>query len=181
MAKRNVEIVILCEDTQQDVFVRQWLESRGLNKRKFRIFKNPGGGSAEQFVRSRYADEVAELRRLGTHRPVGRSLITMIDADTFTVQERHDVLDESLGQAEQERRGGGEKIAILVPKRNIETWIHFLAGEDVNENDGYRKLDKASDCKADVVRFVAARPDSLLKTSAPESLQFALIEMERIF
>ena len=181
MASRNVSVVIVCEDTQQEVFIRYWLESKGLNPRKFRVVKHSlGQGSGEQFVRSRYPIEVEELRRVGTHRPVGLSLVIIIDADVATVQARHEALDTALVQAGQTVRDNAEKIAILVPKRNIETWIHYVQGAEVNEIDVYRKLNKPSDCKADVSRFAIAPGDRPFKTTAPDSLKLALVEIERI-
>ena len=180
MPSRNVSVVILCEDTQQEVFVRAWLESKGLEKRKFRVIKSIGGGSGEQFVRNRYPIEVKEVRRVATHRPVGVSLATMIDADTYTVQERYDMLNDALVQARQIPRSDDEKIAILIPKRNIETWIHYLQGEYVSESEIYRKLEKPSDCKPIAAQFIESPLDSPIRTNAPESLQIALIEMGRI-
>ncbi len=181
MASRSASVIIVCEDTQQEVFIRYWLENKGLNPRKLRVVKHSlGQGSGEQFVRDRYPIEVGEMRRVGTHRPIGLSLAIMIDADTATVQDRHEALNATLVQAGQPLRESTEKIAILVPKRNIETWIHYLQGTDVNETDSYRKLNKPSDCKEDVIHFVATRDDSILKTSAPDSLKLALVEMIRI-
>ena len=55
MPARNVEVVIVCEDTQHESFVRRFLKKRGYANRKFRVHKNPSGrGSAEQWVRSEY-------------------------------------------------------------------------------------------------------------------------------
>lgn len=181
MPSRNVSVIILCEDTQQDVFVRQWLESKGLNSRKFRVLKNPlGRGSGEQFVRSRYPIEVEELRRVGTYSPVGLSLIVMIDADLFTVQQRHDELDRKLEEALLNPRGNDERIAILVPKRNVETWIHYMSGPTVNETDIYPKLGKPNDCKVYVKGFIERplTPEQL--NVAPTSLHLAVDEMSRV-
>ena len=33
-----------------------------------------------------------------------------------------------------------ERIGIFIPRRNIETWIHYLQGESVNEIDEYAKF-----------------------------------------
>jgi hypothetical protein len=35
-----------------------------------------------------------------------------------------------------------EKIAIFVPARNIETWIHYLNGNDCNEKESYNSMIK---------------------------------------
>jgi hypothetical protein len=174
-------VIVLCEDRQQEVFIRPWLLSRGIRARDITVREIPAGrGSGEVHVRDRYPSEIKALRQVNSYSEVGRVLVTVIDADTFSVQQRHNILDRSLTQAGLERRSAEEKIAVLVPKRNIETWIHHLRGEIVNETDIYRRLDKPSECKADVARFVAEPSNSPLKENAPPSLQLALAEMERI-
>src|SRR5688500_16618310 len=93
----------------------------------------PGQGSGEQYVLRQYPVEVRAVRRTNQFRPVGVSLVTVIDADTYTVLQRHEELDRRLDASNQERRHADEKLAILVPKRNIETWIHHLRGVLVDE------------------------------------------------
>lgn len=61
---RTVQIVLLCEDKQQQAFMRRFLERSGKDCRLFRTETAPRGeGSAVQFVRKRFAKEVAEHRR----------------------------------------------------------------------------------------------------------------------
>lgn len=50
---RRVGIVLLCEDSQHEAFVRRFLKRRRLDTRGLRVRKCPGG-SAEQFVRKEY-------------------------------------------------------------------------------------------------------------------------------
>lgn len=81
-------------------------------------------------------------------------LIATIDADTEPVQRRYRQLNEELDSADLEQRGDDEKICILVPKRNIETWIYALFGRDVNETDAYPKLDNEGNCQPAVEQLV---------------------------
>ncbi|MEQ9355381.1 hypothetical protein [Coleofasciculus chthonoplastes] len=63
MSQRRVQIVILCEDRQQEVFARHFLKKRGFNG----IFRAkicpPGRQSGEQYVRTQYPVEVKTYRQ----------------------------------------------------------------------------------------------------------------------
>jgi hypothetical protein len=65
------------------------------------------------------------------------ALIVVIDADTHTVQDRLNQLDEALTGSGKQTVGDTEQIARLVPKRNVETWILCLNEQPVNEDDDY--------------------------------------------
>jgi len=73
-----------------------------------------------------------------------------------------------------------ERIAIFIPKRNVETWIHFLMGEDVNETDEYKKFSAESECASAVARL-AAKSEYWLTADVPPSLRAACNELLRIF
>ena len=182
MPKRSVDVVILCEDTQQEVFVRCWLEKKGFNPRKFRIRKSPGSkGSAEQFVRTQYPAEVQAQRQKASYSPIGSSLVVAVDADILTVDIRKQALDRQLEIATQSKRQIDEKIALLIPKRNIETWIYYLRGHNVDEETAYPKFSKEeSNCKADAENLAMAGSQDPLVVNAPPSLQVAITELQRI-
>ena len=78
-----------------------------------------------------------------------------------------------------EARKVTKKIVIWVPKRNIETWIHFLMDSDVDENNEYAKLDKPGVCKPLLRKLFSMYPAGLPKT-APPSLHDAFLEMKRM-
>lgn len=177
MSKR---IVILCEDTQQEVVVRQWLKNRGIGEWVLRVEKNPAGrGSGEHYVRNRYVVEVQECRRQATFSPIGRALIVMIDADIFTTLQRLEQLDRLLVESGLVKRADTERIALLTPKRNIETWIHFMHGNPVNEDTAYAKLRNPGDCRTHVRHFLANHPNQP-PADAPDSLAMAYQELQRI-
>ena len=68
----------------------------------------------------------------------------------------------------------------FVPKRNIETWIHYLQGMPVNEVDACPRLTgRESDCKR-VVEALADSRRNPLPGDAPPSLRIACDELARV-
>jgi hypothetical protein len=127
----NVEVVILCEDQAQQNFAWRYLQRAGFNMSRVR--KRPVKEGGEQHVRKNYAEEVKKHRENFGKRT--GALVVLIDADTGTVNRRASQLEDELNQAKLPRRNDGEAIAHLIPKRNIETWILYLNGEAVSEDD----------------------------------------------
>jgi hypothetical protein len=73
-----------------------------------------------------------------------------------------------------------EAIAIFIPKRNIETWIHYLQGESVDEEREFSKFTNESDCKPYVDQLVSQCFRGDLDPQAPSSLKTACRELQRI-
>ena len=124
--------IVVAEDDRHKMLAYRYLKKRGLSPR---IEVSPSGrGSAENWVRKRFAKEVSVYRR----RHAQTALIVMIDADTGTVEDRLRQLAEALREAgEPPIDTKTERIARMVPKRNVETWILCLNGHAVNEEDDY--------------------------------------------
>lgn len=143
MSNRIATIVILAEDLRQANFARRWLIRRGHEGRSITTnFCPPGSQSAEQYVRQRYPGELVEQRRRAAkHRS---ALVVLIDADTESVPRHHQQLAEAM------KREPADSVAFLVPKRNIETWLLFLCGEEVTEDLDYkgRTMPKGAEAKA---------------------------------
>jgi hypothetical protein len=147
--------VVLCEDDAHEAFLRAYLDSRGHNRRRLRVVKAAKGrGSAEQFVRERYLDEVIEFRRRAAR--VSEALFVMTDADALTSNQRRQTLHDTLGVASQAPRGPEERIVLLVPKRSVETWVMRLGGHRVNEDTDYASRVAQAD-QASNQRKAAAR------------------------
>ena len=177
MSKRRVQIVILCEDIQQQVFAHYFLKKRGFGPFRFEVCPK-GSQSGEQYVRTRYPVEVKAYRQKRKER-IG--LVVLIDADRGTLQERLNQLASVLGENDQEKREPNEAIAIFVPKRNIETWIHYLQGETVNEEDAYAKFENnEAVCKTAVENLADRCYSQSLPEDAPRSLQAACGELQRL-
>lgn len=179
MAKRGVQLVILCEDLQQAVFARHYFMQLGFQNHEIRINKSPTGkGAGEQYVREQFPGEVRTYRSKSTYLSI--CLVVVIDADTDTVKQRLSKLDLTLADDGQENRQPQEKIAVFIPKRNIETWIHYLMGEMVDEQTDYQKLPKEGDCKSYVEKLAHNICPAGLPADAPSSLQTACDELQRI-
>jgi hypothetical protein len=178
MSQRRVQIVILCEDRQQEVFARHFLKERGFTG-LFRANTCPAGHqSGEQYVRDRYVREAKAYRQ--NRNRVSIALVVILDADIGTLENRLNQLNSALREDNQPERQSNEAIAIFIPKRNIETWIHHLQGKLVNENDSYQKSLKARDCRPYVSDLAEQCRNQNLPNHAPPSLQAACSELQRL-
>ncbi|MGK7943705.1 MAG: hypothetical protein AB4058_04475 [Microcystaceae cyanobacterium] len=84
MTKRQVQITILCEDKQHQVFARRFLKKYGFNERKIRLLPLPcGKNSGEQYVRHKYWEEVKLYRSRSYQQSI--ALVVLIDADKNSV------------------------------------------------------------------------------------------------
>ena len=75
-------------------------------------------------------------------------------------------------------RGPEEAVAIAVPKRNIETWIAFLKGDNVDETQNYKPQGnkEESECRPFVSNLAGYCKKQALPTNAPASLHAACKE-----
>lgn len=185
MSRRRVRFTVLAEDRQSQDFIVRGLRSRGVSRREIRTAPLPSrvsGGAGEQFVRTRYADQVLALRAAGRG-----ALIVHIDADpTHTVAQRHQQLADALAMAGLAPRKAGDRIAELVPKRNIETWIHALDSSlrpdlerPLSEGEEYPKLSSASRCEHAARRFAALAAELAAPAHLP-SISDGVSELRRV-
>jgi len=175
MTSRRARIVLLCEDSQQEAFIRRFLEGMGWNTRELRVVKSPSGkGSGEQWVREKFADELAIYRERRNRAASG--LIAVIDADVQEVQDRIRDFEAACNARQIRFREDNDRVAIAVPKRNIETWIHYLNGSPVNEENAFPKLEKERLCQPAVRNLVARCKSTGLAEDAPSSLLAACHE-----
>lgn len=179
MARPCSQAVILCEDQQQEVFIRHFLMKKGYRPRQMRIERCPAGKQAgEQFVRNRYPDELKALRQRTAKAET--ALLVMIDADTGTVTEMAKRLDAICSEQGVAVKNQNDRAALLIPKRNIETWIHFLNGEAVDETTAYSKLRWESDCKPGVKGLFEICSKGECPADFPDSLKVACLEYQRV-
>lgn len=172
---RNVQIVLLCEDVQHETFVRRFLAKAGWSTRRLRVEKAPGGcGSAEQWVRTRFPTELAEYRR----RPGNaQALIVILDGDNRGVQTRTTELDDACRMNNIDIRTPDERVLVLVPTWNIETWIAYLKGQTVDETTrDYPRLPRPRECQVSVEKLIAMCREKGLREPAPSSLRAACVE-----
>ncbi len=181
MSRRNVSVVIVCEDTQQSAFIRRYLERRDYEPRRMRVLPNPGGtGSGEQFVRQTLIREVKSYRQKASFGQGGIALIGMIDADNFSVEQRIEQINGALEAEGLDRIQPTEKIALFVPERNIETWLRYANGEEIDPDRNYPKRSQQRSCKVEVRQFVDVICRSGLPPDAPPSILHACAELAKI-
>jgi hypothetical protein len=180
---RQVRIVILCEDTQQEVFVRYLLEEYNFNSRKIRAEKAPKGlGDAQQYVINNFPQELQKYRSRSHDKNI--ALITVIDADELSCQEKKHRLVSKCKQLRIEPPMDNENVFIFLAKRNTETWLKYLENpeEQLSEAEDYKRLGHREEsqcrpllsklaemCKAD--KLVGNPPDSL-KNTCPDFKKF---------
>ena len=175
------QIILLVEDILHQQFIFRYLRTLGFGTHAMRIEKSPAGeGSAEQWVRERFAIEVEACRS----RQAETRLIVFIDTDTHSIRERIAQLDKALLDAGAPLIPDDTKeIARLVPKRNIETWISCLNNVQVNEDTDYKRT---RDNWAELVRpavstlYVWTRPRAAVPPSCIESLQIGIRELRKL-
>lgn len=164
---------MLCEDRQHEAFLRRFFRQAGWNRNCFRVEISPKGrGAGEQWVREQFPTELKELRRCH----VSVHLVAITDADRSTVAERKASFDETCRTKGVDPRSDDEPVALLVPRRNIETWIAYLGGENVDEDKAYPKLSRESKCAPAVERLTKMCRKGDLRKPAPPSLEDACEE-----
>ena len=180
MSTNSVEVVVLCEDLQQEVFIRRFLQKRcGFNRHAFRPRISPSGrGSGEQWVREQFPQQLRAYRsQLGRRNSV---LIVATDADTQEVGERLRSFELACQKDNIPFRRADEQVIFVVPKRNIETWFAYLRGETVNEAETYRRYATENDCREDVAGLDEMCRQQRLEPVSPPSLNQACGEFARI-
>ena len=174
MASRYTEVVILCEDAAHGNFVRRYLIHSGIERRRIRVNMSPSGrGAGTKYVVEKYPLEVKALHSRSYLRA---GLVVVIDADISRVDERLQQFKNSLVQDGQSDRNATDRIALLVPKRNVETWIFYLLGNEANEEDNYKNRVSSSDIKEAVAAFANRCPQKANEISLP-SLRHACDEL----
>ncbi len=180
MSTRSVEVVVLCEDLQQEVFVRRFLQRRGCERFLFQPPISPAGrGSGEHWVRGRFPRELQAHRSQAARRNTW--LLVVTDADTRTVQDRVQGFARACEEADVPLRRPGEKVIFVIPRRNIETWFAYLREEVVNETETYPRHDCENDCRDEVRRLdELCRQQQLEPQPPPPSLVTACTEFQRV-
>jgi hypothetical protein len=173
-----VQLVILCEDSQHEAFLRRFLKKMGWSTRRLRVEKSPRGrGSAEQFVRERYPVELAAHRANQSHG--SQALIVMQDGDRLGVHERSQHLEAVCRANSVPPRSATEHVAVFVPTWQIETWFEYLDGRTVDESaPAGPRLARPRDCQAHVDALVSMCDRHQLREPAPPSLQAACDEYD---
>ena len=175
-----MQFVLLCEDTQHETLVRRFLEREGWSTRRLRVERAPGGrGAAEQFVRQRFPDELAAYRsKRGT---VEQALIVVLDGDRHGLGGREAQLNEACVSRGLSVRQPDERVIVLVPTWNVETWLAYLDGQTVDEGRAdYPRLPRPRLCRRHVDALADMCGRRRLRKPAPPALESACMEYRRL-
>jgi hypothetical protein len=138
--ERIALVIVVTEDARSGAVLRRYL-GRAVDSRQIRLRIAPKGQqSAYDWVIEQYPTEVSEHRhRVSAKGRNNAALVVHIDADTSPVDQRLKQLARALKSARAKPRGNTERIAIVVPKRNTETWLHGLCGVVVDETYDFKE------------------------------------------
>jgi hypothetical protein len=126
-------------------------------------------------VRQQYANAVQDYRVRSSKAKT--ALVAIIDADTGDVNRRVRQFQDALKQDGVGARSNDEAIIHLVPRRNIETWILHLSGENVNEETDYKGQDvEGLITSAAETFFEWSRPSAQLPDRCLPSLRAGIVE-----
>ena len=165
MSSRIAVLVALCEDQRHRSFLNFYLEALGVGAGNPRWNVAPAGvGSAEQWVRDNYARELQAFRSAINRRR--GALIVIIDSDQMEPGGRIRQMEVALRAANVEMPAPEEAVVLLIPKRNIETWIIALgAAIAVDERQDHRNDARTKDRR--VIRDSARALYELTRPNAP--------------
>jgi|GEM_PF-2293475 len=141
MRKRQVQLIVVCEDDEHYSFACGYLKAKRYSLHRVRSRISPRG-CARDYVKRQYVLEVRAARkycRMNQSETYG--LIILIDQDTNRQPNVYVDLDAELNNAGFAARSNSDPFAIFVPKRNVETWVYHLldAGRSVDEEEDYCK------------------------------------------
>ncbi len=173
---RTVQLVLICEDRQHETFARRFLERAGWSTRRLRVEIAPRArGSAVQFVRERFPIELKAYR--ANRNRVAQGLVVILDGDHAGIADRTTELANACQAQGAAPRGDDEHVAIAVPTWNIETWLAYLDGVDVDEGKSdYPRLGRPRECQQHVDPLHDMCQKNVLRQPAPASLEAACLE-----
>ncbi len=186
------EVTILCEDIDQERFIREYLICRGLEDHKIKDFGNPKGIEIKNNNASivKYYPALIKSYRRRKYRNI--ALVVMIDADEDSVSDKmrslHKKLDEAAGNLNKDTRLRDEKVAIFVPARNIETWFYYInnniEGQECNEITDYKDKKMSAEERIQLAKSAAQKlakicPHGVDRIALP-SLRYACRELQRL-
>jgi len=184
------EVTILCEDIDQERFIREYLICRGLEEHKIKDYGNPKGRTVNNnnaLIVEHYPALIKSHRRR-KYRNI--AVVVMIDADEDSVADKmrslHKKLDEAAGNLNKDTRLPNEKVAIFVPARNIETWFYYIMeGQECNEITKYKDDNMSAEERIKLAKSAAKKlareicHQGVDRITLP-SLRYACRELQRL-
>jgi hypothetical protein len=184
MSDRASQIILLCEDEVQQRLATQYMRKCGIDtERRVRPLvasqKQVGGNDA--WVLNEFSKQLEACRR--RHRKAETLLVVFIDADKLSVAERRHQLFERAKSAQLNDISANDPLALLIPKRNVETWIQALLGQTVDEVTDYKTWKKPTReefRKAAETLYLWIRPNAKPGQTSVPSLATALPDWKNI-
>src|SRR4028119_1109764 len=184
------EVTILCEDIDQERFIRQYLICRGLEDHKIKDYGNPKGRDIENNNALIVKHYPALMKSYRTRKYRNIAVVVMIDADEDSVSDKmrslHKKIDEAAGNLNKDTRLPNEKVAIFVPARNIETWFYYIMeGQECNETNDYKNDRMSAKERIELAKSAAQKlareicPQGVDRITLP-SLRYACTELQRL-
>lgn len=179
----KVSIVLLCEDERHEQFIKAFLKGkrRRLARISFpKLHKSHEKGGEQRnnaFVLAKASDEIEEARKV----PPKRALILVIDGDNHTYASRCGEIDRRLREQKLEVLNDKERIALLIPCCNIETWVHHFAGHMPDEKQDFKSLYRNSNTLPQAQAFADWVSDGNAEEVANlPALNAARVELRRL-
>jgi hypothetical protein len=177
------QMVLLCEDKAQERLALAYMKKCGFDARRIRSVVAselvPGGNVG--WVLDEFPKQLQACRQ--RNKKAKTLLVVIVDADQFSVEERRRHLCDRLKRDGSEALTRDEPAALLIPKRNIETWVHALLGTHVSEEMDYKTRDpfpKNQIAQAALALFEWSRPNATPGETCTFSLRLALPEWRKI-
>lgn len=181
MSSRRVQVVVLCEGFKDYRFAYKCLVTCGWRRDQITAEISPSGKrSAFTYVLERYP---AEVRANRNGKKKERALLVLIDADTRPEGGREVELGRRLATASVEPVQVGERIALWVPRRQLEAWVYFLTHGEADEETDYKREHQVREreytpAAERFARLLKAR--AALPSKAIPSLKKAVVEFDRL-
>jgi hypothetical protein len=187
------EVTILCEDIDQERFIREYLICRGLEEHKIKDFGNPKGRKINNNNASIVEHYPALIKSYRRRKYRNIAVVVMIDADEDSLSDKmrslHRQLDEAAGNLNNDTRLRDEKVAIFVPARNIETWFYYInnnmEGQECKEITDYKDKKMSAEERIELAKSAAQKlakeicPHGADRIALP-SLRYACTELQRL-
>lgn len=104
-----------------------------------------------------------------------------MDADSDSTEARHTQLKLECNNQQIPPRSEKDHVLEIIPRRNIETWLKYLEGLEVEESKLYPKLNRESDCRKHAKHlYDMCHTEQKLREPAPPSLLEACEEYRKL-
>jgi hypothetical protein len=140
--RRQLHIIVLCEGRRDWNFIRNYLRQKGYDiSRNVRVSfpSNDHTGAGDKFVIDNFAANMQSTRSYAAkNASKNRWLLVHIDADTYSLEYRFDMLNSQL--PESEHLNDQDLLCMLIPKRHTETWVYYIlnSSESISETEIYK-------------------------------------------